>query len=421
MKGRQLANKIIQLDIWLLLLPLLLVYILVVLIAGDPVNLSGDEGRYLKFADNLLHGYYSPPFPNMNLWNGPGYPLFISPFLALDVPLQGIRLANAFLLYFCLIMVYKTIRQYCSPTVALLSVVMLGSFFPAYLMLKYLLTESLSWFLMSVIGYSVVKYFREDSARYGWLASLAIAFLALVKVMFGYVILVIGGAAILLYIFRQRPDFSRRILKLTGGAFLFFLPYVLYTWQLTGKVFYLTNAGGMSLYTMSTPYEGEFGDWINDEALSESRHHRVFMDSISGFLPLERDEAFRKAAFQNIQQHPRKYLMNCMANISRLLLEYPFSYKPARVNTLFYIVPGMMLGTLILFALIALVWAPRRLPDEMLFLLFFTLVYLGGSVLVSAYSRMFYITLPYWTLLFSYVFSHIVRIRFYPVQNTVGL
>ena len=41
----------------------------------------GDEQRYIDYANNLWNGFYSPDFPNIFIWNGPGYPIFLMPFI----------------------------------------------------------------------------------------------------------------------------------------------------------------------------------------------------------------------------------------------------------------------------------------------------------------------------------------------------
>ncbi|MGH2563534.1 MAG: hypothetical protein ACRDE5_03410, partial [Ginsengibacter sp.] len=79
---------------WLLFAPFLALYIIVVLIFHKP-GTFGDEGRYLMFANHLIHGFYSPLPPNIDLGNGPGYPLILTPFVALQVPLICITLLNA--------------------------------------------------------------------------------------------------------------------------------------------------------------------------------------------------------------------------------------------------------------------------------------------------------------------------------------
>src|SRR5213078_1120660 len=59
-----------------------------------PYPRSGDEWRYIYYANNLLHGYFSPP-ERVFLFNGPIYPMFLAPFLKIGW-LDGARYANAF-------------------------------------------------------------------------------------------------------------------------------------------------------------------------------------------------------------------------------------------------------------------------------------------------------------------------------------
>src|SRR6266851_5649506 len=86
------------------LAPLLIVYAFVFFVASRP-TLEGDEPRYAEFATHLTHGYYSDR-PDVNLWNGPGYPLVLAPFVALHLPWRVVKAVNVFFLfgavvYFC--------------------------------------------------------------------------------------------------------------------------------------------------------------------------------------------------------------------------------------------------------------------------------------------------------------------------------
>ena len=85
-------------------LPFLIFYCIFVACSSYKYDI-GDAPRYLQFADNLLHGFYSDP-QNINLWNGPGYPLILVPFVALKQPLWVIATANAFFMYFSVVYVF---------------------------------------------------------------------------------------------------------------------------------------------------------------------------------------------------------------------------------------------------------------------------------------------------------------------------
>ena len=112
-------KKILQIYLELkpavMFLPFLILYVLIILKVSTH-ELVGDEGRYYEFANNLLNGYYSPPAPNINLWSGPGYPIFLVPFVWLKMPLLVIKLANAFLQYFSIVLLFLAINKYTSKT-----------------------------------------------------------------------------------------------------------------------------------------------------------------------------------------------------------------------------------------------------------------------------------------------------------------
>ena len=116
---------------WLTFLPFLFFYSLIVYFQNK-IILMGDEGRYLSFANNLLNGFYSPPPPDINLWNGPGYPLFLVPFVLAKLPLLVIRLANALLYYFSLLLVNKTLHRLLDPRQAFLCTMLFACYYMPY-------------------------------------------------------------------------------------------------------------------------------------------------------------------------------------------------------------------------------------------------------------------------------------------------
>src|SRR5689334_5704504 len=64
-------------------------------------GVSGDQPRYLMYADNLIHGFYSPP--ELDLRNGPGYPIVLIPFVALNLPYLAMTILNAVLHYLSIV------------------------------------------------------------------------------------------------------------------------------------------------------------------------------------------------------------------------------------------------------------------------------------------------------------------------------
>jgi hypothetical protein len=231
------------------------------------------------------------------------------------------------------------------------------------------------------------------------------------KVIFGYVIFIMLFVSLFMFLL---PDFHSSAKKSTLiflMSFIFCLPWLIYTYSLTNKVFYWTNSGSMALYTMSTPYANELGDWKSSDELLLNSNHKVFIDSISKLTSLERDKAYKAAAIKNIKNHPGKYFHNWIANVGRLLFSYPFSNAGQTIKSYFTIIPNMFVVVLLILIFPVCIIQYKKFPEELILLLLFILIYLFGSTLISAYRRMFYITMPFWILLISYVFNNLISIK----------
>ncbi len=92
---------------YLRLLPFLLIYIgIIYFYSGD--ELIADAVRYHAYAENIVQGYYTPK-EAPRLGNGPGYPILLAPFVAMNAPLVLMRIPNAFFLYFGLVYFFYTL------------------------------------------------------------------------------------------------------------------------------------------------------------------------------------------------------------------------------------------------------------------------------------------------------------------------
>lgn len=409
-------NKLIKwyfgLNIYNKLLPFLLVYILVSLLfpQGDSF---GDEGRYLMFAHNIINGFYSPAYPDFNLWNGPGYPLFIAPLLSLKIPLAGLRIANALLLYFSLIISFKTFSFFSTPKKALVFTILLGLYLPILEYVRTIVTETLTWFLISSIVYLFLKNFINKALSWKLilLCAFAIAYLAMTKIIFGYVIILMLFVSVVFCIFPRFRTSAKRAALIYLISFIFCLPWLFYTFSLTNKPLYWGNSGSMSLYTMSTPYDGETGDWYDEITLLKNPNHAAFMDSVLKLSPLERDEAFKTAAVNNIKSHPKKYLTNIVSNIGRLFF-FPSVYTP---NSIASYIPFLFNIFIVVFIVLSSgisLFQYKNIPHAVIFLFLFFLIYSFGSIFLSAYRRMFYVSIPFWGFFIFYIFNNFISIDF---------
>lgn len=415
-------------NIFLVLLPFLVLYGILIFF-GMKEGLRKDEWRYVYYAQQLLQGEYSPDH-TVFLWNGPGYPILLSPFMALGFSLGLLKVFNAFFLYFSLICFYKSLVVFFSKHFSLIITVVLGVYWPAYEMLPYLMTEPFVIFLMTLLLWFSIKLFNQGNPSKMSILLLALLFamIALTKVIFGYVLLAMMFIISVWLLVNKKP------MMITAGkvillSLVFCLPYLIYTYTISGKIFYWSNAGGMQLYWMSTPHKGEFGDWVNFTSpvskyeevnnIFRSRHgriiHEVFnypnlfekmsQDDLIDKSNIYQDEGFKKYAFANIKNHPGKFLGNWLANISRMLFGVPYSYKTQNYRFLKYIIPHIPLLSVILFGFIRLISQGYKLPFPLIFLMIFVAIYLGGSSLLSAYPRQFYITIPILTFWAAFVIA----------------
>lgn len=392
------------------LLPICFFYILLcVFMAGNPPQ--ADELRYISYAENLSHGYYAHP-KTLELWNGPGYPLFLCPFAKLGIPWIVAKHANAFLVFAGVLFLYRLLRIYLSANKALFVAYLFAVYPPMLTTIPMLLTESISILLVTGFIYYVVLSFRSDKWVNYLVAGIFCCFLILTKVLYAYVVLA-GLAISLLLCFRNKKFF--KLTCIYFFAFVLCSPYLFYTWSLTGKHFYWANSGGSTLYWMSSPYPNEWGTWQGaNTVMSDQRyeHHQPLYLKLRQLNAIEKDILLKQEALKNIRNHPLKYLQNWVCNIGRIWLNYPYSYKYQRPHTMVFTVPNTFILTGWVVALCILVKKLKYLPPEILALMFFAVLFLSASSLVYACSRYLVTIVPVLILLISYGLLVLLKIEF---------
>ncbi len=418
-----MKKKIIQ-NPWLLFLPFLLLYIMAVCLMHKN-SFEGDEGRYYEYAQNLLHGFYSPK-GGIYLWNGPGYPIVLMPLVAMHLPVICLVILNAIFQYFSVVVLFKTLSIFVSRNKALAFSLFWACYYIVFKEMGRVNTEPLTILLIALFQYSMVLFLtdQQKNKKYLWLSGLLFGFLILTKVMFAYVLYVMLFVAFVAgFIFKKAA--MKKILVMLLIAFTCTLPYLFYTYQLTGKPLYWASTGGSSFYWASTPYEGEFGDWNNETFTTYcgwdslipcnssffAKNHEADFVVFRKLNFIEQDEAFKKKAIENIQQHPVKYMKNCIANIGRMIFGVPQSFYFQRFQTLLRIPPNAIVFTFLLFSCIATIVFLKRISFIILYLVMFLFFYLGGSVLICSEQRQFYVIVPIILLWTAYLLQHIIQVK----------
>lgn len=410
---------------FLLFLPFLLFYIALVLIL--PTNgTTGDENRYLMFGQNLIHGFYSPPY--IDIGDGPGYPILLMPFLALNLPLIYVTLLNAVLYYASVILLFKALQRVVSFPTALICSLFWACFYNSYEQIPLVVPEAFTAFLISLLVFILLMAFNPVNSKkvkkYIYLSGFIIGYIALTKVIFGYVLafMLIGSG--LLWLINRKVENYRKMLLIFLIALITTIPYLIYTHHITGKIFYWSTLGGMNLYWMSTPYEGEYGSWVNHTIdpkikrntipgaeYSITLNHQEDLKEILKYKETKRDDIYKKIAIKNIKSHPVKFLENCVSNIGRMLFNFPYSYTLQKNATLLRLPLNGIIVVCMLFCLIPTFINWRKIIFPIRFLLFFVLLYLGGSTLASAETRMFTVIVPILLFWIAYIIQRSMKFK----------
>jgi hypothetical protein len=413
----------------LLLLPLLLLYVGVAVTAAPGSQPVNDEIDYTGFAANLVHGDYAyggdseatagPWAREPNLWFGPGLPATLAPLVALQVPLAVIRLTGPLFLFLALLVFYRLLRMYAPPRWSLAGAAMLGLYYPFYTLLNFVHSEPLAILLTTAAAYFVARAFREGTRRHLFFAGLALGYLAMTRVAYGWVLVAMLAIATTAMLVARGSAWPRKTAAMAAVALVVCIPWLAYTYSISGRILYWGNSGGQSLYWMASPYPGEAGEWHSPSvAFDDPRFaaHRPFFSKLGQMSSLDRDRALQQQAVRFIRDHPTVYLQHVAMNTSRLFFSAPSSFEPVRLRTLAkYGFPNLLLLLAVLGAIVVRVRRRLRLPHEAVVLSTLALLGIGVHVLLAGYARML---MPLVPLLIWFVFTSVLAAREARVAET---
>lgn len=372
----------------------------------------GDEWRYIYYANNLLDGFFSP-LDRVFLWNGPGYPFVLMPFVRAGW-LDGARYLNALLHAGAMLYAWLILRPRIGRRWAIGAVVLLGAYPPLYEHLPLLYTELLCFFLATAWIYHSLEADRR--LRHRVIAGVCLGFLALTKVVFGVVLTIFLIGSVAAWLLRRPSPVARSYAAQAAIAFALCLPYLTYTYQLTGRAFYWSSAGANSFYWLTSPYPDEWGDWyhqgwVNDDPVLRA-HHKVFIDRTSGLAenPALSDEEqlfnmstpqaadlYLEQGLRNVREHPLKFARNWAGNVVRLFLDVPVSVR----GTPFWNRYSLSHLPLIGWTVFVVAYARRQrvpLPSEWVSIAAMGLIAFGIYSLTSGMARFLIPLVPLWWL-----------------------
>ncbi len=396
-------------------LPLLAIYIITIIVFTN-TELEGDEARYIWYAENLINGFYTES-DDPYLRNGPGYPIFLMPFVALGLPYIFPALANAFCLYFAVLYLHQTLTKYVDVRSAFVSSFIFALYPVFFRWIPQLSPEALATLLIcgAIYYFSHSYHDNKISTSKIILGGVFLGSLVLTKFLFGLVIFACCFTSLIVLLFKRIPYaiISSGILSI---AILCCIPYLIYTYQLTGKTFYWGTNGGEQLYWMTSPYVGEWGNWqskrrvLNNKLDGMNPNHLTFYQSINDLSNIERNEAFKKKAIEHLKVHPEKYLLHYAANWSRIFFSYPLSFRNQSLLAYCYIVPNIFLLVFMIFSVYVVLIKRRRFPNELLLIWLFFLIYTGGTSLLSAKTRYLLPVIPAIFLWLTFIYSNYISV-----------
>lgn len=409
----------------IILVALLVIYTSIIVLSNKP--LKGDELRYITYTENLTQGFYTDA-ENPNLSNGPGYPLVLLPFVALESNLLIPKLLNGIFVVLAIFFLYQTLLFYTKEKYALIIALLIGLYPPLLRWMPALYSESLSFLLVSgFIYYFCSLYQKKKNWKTAILASFCLGFLVLTKVIFFHVLLFGGIVLTILFLIKNKSN-TKWALFVAMGAFIITSPFLIYAYSVTGKVFYLGTRGGELLYHRATPYENEFGDWFssdkilgveNGKTLEKTEdlsllisNHAAFYLELEPLSNMQKDSVLKAKAIENMKEHPLKYLKNTIANTTRFLFNIPNSYKSQSFSAFGYIIPNGFLVVLLTLIAWPAFLARKKIPFEIKTVLLFSLIYGGGMILLLGKPRYFTMMVPALVLFLAYCYTHLLQISF---------
>lgn len=402
--------------------PILILFVVDVFLLGKNIALS-DGIRYWKTASDILNGFRDTSvLESWLLLNGPLYPLILAIFKGIGFSVKASIYLNAIFLYTAFTFFFKSAKLFLSQKKALLITYVLVFIDPfLFYWGAKLYSEPLAILWLCALMYLLINYFNSPSKKLLYSAALIFCLLALTRVIFAYVLLIFILIGILgYYIFKK--ELFKSISKLAGFGILFLIPYLIFTYSITNKVFYLSGNGGLLLYWTSSPYKSDMGEWhtmqinhdhfaarynsfsgldsiylrkVNQVIIDKiNSNHSEFAKRLSQTKDLvEYDDMLKAKAVENIKNHPTSFLSNWILNTGRLLVGIPHAmYHKPPFSPLFTLLNTVKSSFVLCFFLIALALFLKNFSfgqSNLIWMLLLLVIYLAGQSLLAVQSQRF--------------------------------
>jgi len=406
---------------WFYCLPILIVFFINIFLLAENRPVS-DGIRYWETASDILDGFKNKSILESYLFlNGPVYPLILALFKAVGFSVKASIFLNAFFLYVGFTFFFKTLSQYISFNKALIATYVLVFIDPfLFYWTAKLYSEPLAILLVCLLLFYLNLFFKTNSKKHLLISAFIFCLLALTRVIFAYValsIFVLGLTGWVIF----KSSLFKKLLKFSSFSLLFCIPYLIFTYSVTNKVFYFSGNGGLLLYWTSSPYPSDMGEWhtlqinhdhfaaryskfsgldslylrkVNDVIINEiNSNHKDLADSLKDKNILEYDQALKEKAVANIKSYPVSFIKNWILNTGRLLVGIPHAlYHKPPFSPHFTLLNTMKSSFLLFLLIVSLILTLRnkRLETSLLTsTILILIIYLGGQSLLAVQSQRF--------------------------------
>jgi 4-amino-4-deoxy-L-arabinose transferase-like glycosyltransferase len=384
---------------WRSLAPLFVLLLVVSLVSGHSGRPS-DEAAYLSYARALSHGHYATvddAMPELYLWRGPGLPLLLAPLVKAGASVVVMRLWCLAFFMGAVVLAFHALTPLASRSVALGGAYATGLFVPFWLVIGHIYTESVAiFFVLGALCLWVRASARDRPAGLLIGTGVLLGCLTLLRPEYGYVLTAGLIAGLMLALLRSRRPAASRIIAVCAAGLVVCLPWLAYTHSKTGKWYYWSNAGGLSLYWMASLDSHDLGDphtyaaVFSDGDLSSSRSYFEHLVTLS---PVDQNVSLERTAKHQIIHHPLRYVRNVAANLSRMVVDFPFTYTFSLLHVLFYMLAN---GVLLIFLIRSFRYVKRwrRFSAVALAPLIFAALSFVAHVPVASYPRYWFPIVP---------------------------
>lgn len=413
-----------RISIWFFL-PLIIAYYVCIILFSEEKAI-GDEIRYLMYAERMAEGNYAGDPDNPDLMNGPGLPIIFLPFQFLNLDIYYHRFINPIFMWVALVFVSKTLLLFTTIKRSIIFTYAYGLYPVVFMGVCHMWPEIVSAMLIAIFMYHFLMAIKSDTPtkKHIIFSALSLGCITLVKFIFGYVLLAVFVLALLHYVITKDKR-SVVSLSIPALAMIVCLPWLIFTYSITGRFFYWGTNGGAQLYWMTSSYSSaELGSWISlpnvlKGEIPITEQHKTFHLELKDASWVERDDKYREKAKENLINQPEVYLRNWLPNVGRLLFNYPNSYESQKITSLFFILGNSPYIFFTLMSLIPAVINLRKLPYALVALALFHGIYLGGSTLVTAVTRYFTLAIPFVVIWLSFVEYRMLIVKVRKLEDEV--